>query len=257
MEKIMPTKSIKPNLITIYLAETKSELIKLLRTPGFTLPTFIFPLMFYLFFGVVFKTSVDVPTYLLATYGTFGIIGPALFSFGVGVAIERGQGWFNVKEVSPMPISAYIFARMIANLFFASCIIIAFFIFAVLFGAVQMPGASWTLLASILLFGTIPFCAMGLSLGLLLSSESAPAVVNLIYLPMALLSGIWIPINFFPNVLQDFANVLPAYHLSQLALNVVGMSQGQNIFIHIGVLIAYTLFFIWLSVKAFNRKDKK
>ena len=41
-----------------------------------------------------------VATYLLATYATFGVIGAALFGFGVGVAVERGQGWMLLKRAS-------------------------------------------------------------------------------------------------------------------------------------------------------------
>jgi len=212
--------------------------------------------MFYLFFGVLFKMSANMPTYLLATYGTFGVIGPALFSFGVGVAVERGQGWFDLKEVSPMPASAYILARIIVSLFFALLIIILLFSIGAIFGEVELLRKDWLLLAGILTFGSIPFCAIGLSLGLFLSSNSAPAVVNLIYLPMAFLSGLWMPIGFFPELMQSIANLLPAYHLSQLALGVVNMDQGQNVLIHIGVLAGYLIVFTGLSVKFFNRKDK-
>ena len=97
--------------LKIHLLESKYEFLKLLRQPAYALPTVLFPVIFYLFFGIGFgdrgAKGVQMATYLVATYGAFGVMGAALFGFGVSVAIERGQGWLEVKRTTPMPISAY------------------------------------------------------------------------------------------------------------------------------------------------------
>ena len=118
----MNTQALQPNTLRIYYLETLSEIRKVTRVAGFVLPTLLFPWMFYIFFGLVFNRNGmggQIPTYMLATYGTFGIIAPALFSFGVGVAIEKGQGWLDIKQASPMPPMAYIWARVVSALMFA------------------------------------------------------------------------------------------------------------------------------------------
>lgn len=252
------TKMTTRQVVNIFLMESKAEVLKVVRSPGFTLPALLFPLMFYLFFGVIFSMNpATMPTYLLATYGTFGVIGPALFSFGVGIAVERGQGWFDVKEASPMPASAYIFSRIAVTLVFSMAIIVLLFSVGALAGEVRLYSGQWLLLAVTLLLGSLPFCAIGLSLGLFLKSNSAPAVVNLIYLPMAFLSGLWVPINFFPELMQSIANFLPAYHLAQLSLKVVEMDLGASIWLHLGALLAYFVVFMWLASRAYYKKDKK
>ena len=80
--------------------------------------------MFYLLFGVVFGTRHGrrrtMATYLIATYGAFGVIGAALFGFGVGVAIERGQGWMMLKRASPMPPMAFFAAKLAMCAIFAA-----------------------------------------------------------------------------------------------------------------------------------------
>ncbi len=66
--------------------------------------------MFYVLFGIVLGNAhdrKDNATYLLATMACYGVMAVALFSFGVGIAMERGQGWLQVKRASPMPLSAY------------------------------------------------------------------------------------------------------------------------------------------------------
>jgi len=248
----------KPNLMNIFFMEAKTETLRLLRTPGFCIPTLLFPIMFYTFFGIVFSMHPNtMPTYLMTTYAVFGVIGPALFSFGVGIAVERGQGWFDLKEVSPMPASAYIISRVTLTFIFALAIIVSLFAIGAIFGGVRLMHWQWTSLAITFVLGSLPFCAIGMTLGLYLKANSAPATVNLIYLPMGFLSGLWLPINFLPEVMQQFANLLPPYHLAQLALKITDMDLGFPVALHLSVLIAYTLLFIFLAVKAYHKKDKK
>ena len=247
----------KPNLFKIYLLEAKTETLRLIRTPGFSIPTLLFPIIFYTFFGIIFSMGKSMPTYLMATYATFGVIGPALFSFGVGIAVERGQGWFDLKEVSPMPASAYIFARVALTFIFSIVIIMLLFLIGALFGGVELMRSQWILMALVLTLGSLPFCAIGMTLGLFLKSSSAPATVNLIYLPMGFLSGLWVPITFLPEFMQTFANLLPPYHLAQLSLKIVEMDVGAPVALHISVLAGYTLLFMFLAGKAYYKKDKQ
>ena len=101
--------------LRIHLLEAKYEFFKVIRMPGFVVPTIAFPLLFYCFFGIAMghqrvPGNVMLGKYLIATYGTFAVIGASLFGFGIYVAIERGQGWLQVKRTTPMPISAYFIA---------------------------------------------------------------------------------------------------------------------------------------------------
>ena len=63
---------------------------------------------------------------------------------------------------------------------------------------------------------------MGLAIGYFAGPNSAPAAINLIYLPMSFCSGLWVPYMFLPKLVRQIALALPPYHLSQLALGMVG-----------------------------------
>ena len=72
--------------------------------------------MFYVLFGIVLgrdnpANRDETATYLLATMACYGVMGVAMFSFGVGIAMERGQGWLQVKRASPMPLPAISWPR--------------------------------------------------------------------------------------------------------------------------------------------------
>ncbi len=104
--------------LAVYAKESKYELLKNMRIPVYAISTIAFPLMFYVLFGIVLgrnnrRRSQDNATYMLATMGCFGVMAVALFGFGVSLAIERGQGWLQVKRASPMPVSAYFFAQAV------------------------------------------------------------------------------------------------------------------------------------------------
>lgn len=228
--------SARPSLFRIYLLESGYELVRVARNPAFTIPTLLFPAMFYVFFGLVFRQGASISTYLLATYGAFGVISPALFGCGVSLSLERGLGWLTLKRATPMPPLAYIVAKLVTSLVFASLVVALLFTLGATFGGVVLPRATWIALAATLVLGTLPFCAIGLALGAHLSPSSAPAVVNAIYLPLSFLSGLWIPIAAFPSWGKTVALFLPPFHLGQLALERIGMSLGGSALVHVAVL---------------------
>lgn len=247
----------RPSLLRIHVLEAWYEFLKVLRQPAFALPTLCFPVVFYAVFAVLVPGNwggLHKPTYLLATYGTFGVIGPALFGFGVGLAMERQQGWLELKRVSPMPMSAYFGAKIAMSLVFALVVVLLLTACAVGFGGVQIAPATWLRLLAVLLLGALPFCALGLFIGTLAKGEGAVAIVNLVYLPMALLSGLWIPLFVFPPVVQKLAVLWPAWHLGQMALGVVGQADGVRHGLHAGVLLATTLLFLSLAALRLRAK---
>ena len=109
-----------------YLLEARYEFLRLLRTPSFSLPCLLFPPVFYLLFGVLLggKGGPVAAQYLLAGYGVFGVIGVALFGFGVTVALDREQGLLTLKRAQPMPPGAYLVAKMAMALLFAAIILL-------------------------------------------------------------------------------------------------------------------------------------
>lgn len=228
--------------LTIYQKEAWYDLISVWRTPGFVLPALAFPVVFYLFFGVLFSPSgsTNHAAYMLVTYSCFGIMGPAMFNFAMNIASDRAQGWLTLKRLSPMPVSAYLLAKMVTSLAFAMLIIVMLFSVAAIFGNVRLEQGQWLGLALLLLAGTVPFALIGLLLGLTLSDKAAPGVVNLLYLPMAFLSGLWLPINLLPQFLQQLAWMWPSYHLSQLGLKLLAMDQGQPVLLHLIILLLTT-----------------
>ena len=235
-------------LLRSYALEAKYEFLRLLRTPMFSLPTLLFPVMFYLLFGVAMnRGDGGAAQYLLATYGVFGVMGAALFGFGVTVAMEREQGFLALKRALPMPPGAYLLAKMAMALLFSAIVSLLLATIAATLGKVALQPAQWALLLLVHVAGALPFCAIGLYIGTLVGGSAAPVVVNLLYLPLSFLSGLWLPLSMLPDVLARLAPAWPSYHHGQVALKVLGMDAGQPLALHLGVLSAVTAGFFVLA----------
>ncbi len=243
---------------SVYLTEARLEFIRMLRMPMFALPALIFPAMFYLLFGVLMGSGkAEVSSYLLATYCIFGVMGPGLFGFGVSVALEKDQGWLKWRRAVPALTGAYFVSKMAMTLIFSFIIFIELAVLASAFGGVDLTALQWLQLLVISLLSSLPFCALGLVIGILVNGQAAPAIVNFIYLPMAFLSGLWLPIAMLPKFLGTMAPIWPSYHAAQIALKVVGNDLGTPIWIHISYLIVFTLAMLWLAVTFWSRMKVK
>jgi len=250
------------HLAAIYLKEIHYEFLKNLRLRMYTASVLSFPIMFYILFGLVLNSNeaiagMRVPTYLIATYGTFGVMGASLFGTAAGLASDRGLGWLQVKRASPMPPFAYFAAKVVTALVFSAIIVLALFTLGIAFGGVRMPVTTFARLLGTLVIGSLPFSAMGLAVGYFTGPNSAPPTINLIYLPMSFCSGLWVPFIFLPKVVQQIALVLPPYHLSQLALGVVGSGAHRSNAGHWEVLLAFTMICLGIARIGFQRDQEK
>ncbi len=242
-----------------YWKEAKYEFLKRLRVRNFAFSTLGFPLMFYVLFGLALPTAqvsgLRMATYLLATYGTFGVMGVCLFGFGVALAIERGQGWLELKQASPMPLAAYFTAKVTTCVAFSVVLIILMMALGLGFGHVHLSALNLLSLAGVLVLGSIPFAALGLWLGYITNANSAPSFLNMIYLPLSFCSGLWMPLEILPKGIQHIAPFLPPYHLSQLALHVIGANNSGGYWVHWEALAGFTLLFLGLTRLVYRRNE--
>lgn len=249
------------HVLRMYALEAKYEFLKVLRLPMYAIPTLTFPLLFYVLFGVLMAErfagghAKSLATYLLATYGTFGVMGAALFGFGVGVAVERGQGWMLVKRATPMPPFAHLAGKLVMSLLFGTLIVTGLFTLGATLGGVRLAPWQWPALAAVCVAGAVPFGAFGLAIGYLAGPNSAVPIVNLLYLPLAFASGMWIPIQGLPEVMQRLALWLPPYHYSQLALGIVGHDRGGAPAVSVAVLAGFAAVSLALAWWGYRRDE--
>ncbi|WP_312708475.1 ABC transporter permease [Stenotrophomonas sp.] len=235
-----------------YAAELRAELRRAWRTPAFVLPSLLFPVLFYLLFGVLLGRG-QAPLYLLATYCVFGAMAPALFGFGVQLALDREGGLLTLKRALPMPAAAPLLARLAMAMLFATLIAALLVSVAHAFGGVRLLPLQILQLLAVAALAAVPLGSIGLLIGSHVGASAAPAVVNLVYLPLALLSGLWLPLAALPKVFSTVAPLWPTWHLAQLALPVVGQPAAGSTLGHLLALLAVATAALLLARRRLRR----
>ena len=227
--------------------EVGAEILKSIRAPEFVFPTILMPSAFYFLFGITLSRGGNNATYFLATYGVFAVMGPAIFGFGIGVANERERGWLELKRLLPAPPYSYVVAKLLATLLFAAAALIPLYLLAGFVGNVRLPLSGWSGLYLLHLLSCIPFACIGLSLGFRFNSSGAIALSNVIYLGLAVLGGLWMPVFVFPDWMQTVALATPTYHFAELALSIVGKSNSESLLTNLSIVIAMSFAFAGLA----------
>ncbi len=242
------------NISKSLLVECSAELLKIIRAPEYIVPTMVFPVAFYTFFGVVMPQGGGASLYLLATYGVFAVMGPAVFGFGVAVANERDRGWLDLKRASPAPGSSYILAKIVVTLLVVAVAIVLVYAVAGFVAGVELQRTTWLKLFAVHVLSTIPFILIGLTIGFSLSTNAAVAIANLVFMGLAILGGLWIPITMYPSAMQTMAQILPSFHLAEIALSVSGAAGNHTFGNHLIVMVVITAVLAILTLVAWSRQ---
>ena len=250
-----------------YWTEAKFETFRACRAPAFAIPFLCMPIVFYVLVGIFLVGSMShgdsriVPT-MFVNWATFGVMGPGMFGFGMFVASEREQGLLRLKRALPMPTASYVLAKMGMTMMFAFIVMITLIVAAVFIGHASLGVGQYLLITFIDVFGSLLFCAVGLFIGTRASAKSAPAFVNLAYLPMMHLGGLFYPL---PKSIQPLEFISPAFYLNQLNLYVAhtqsidalsfgtGPSSHAKPVICIAVLVSVTLILGMLATHRLKR----
>ena len=222
--------------------ECVAEVKRSWRLPQFLLPTVVTPAAFYGLFTLAIAKSPSpaAAAASLAGYGVFAAIGPSLFGFGVGVAMEREQGLIELKRVSPMPAAAYVAAKLSAAIVATGMALVLIYGLAWVAGVALSP-VRWTGLALLHLASTIPFALIGFGIGMRMSGKGAVAIANALFLGSAVIGGLWIPSAMLPGWMRTIGEAAPSYHLGQLARATVGAETIGSMAVHAAVVLAMTV----------------
>ena len=248
--------------VGLFLREVRSDFLRTVRTRTFSLSSIGFPVMFYCLFGLILNhgevgQGVSVAKYMLGSYAVFGMVGAALFGIGVGLASEITAGWLELKRASPMPAMVYLLAKCMTAISFGFLIVSILCVLGITVGHVTLSFAEYLRMLGLTAIGSFPFTAMGLLLALTVPSNAVPGVVNMIYLPMSFVSGLWIPVFLLPRWLRSVSPYMPTFHVSQLMLSIYGyQSPGSSLVAHWLSLLGFTMVTLGLAALAFRRREQ-
>jgi ABC-2 type transport system permease protein len=146
----------------------------------------------------------------------YGCANTAFAGLAITLVIRRESGVLKRIRATPLPTTTYLSAVLCSTLaVFVLQMLVTIALGLTLYEA-RGP-ENWLGMIPSVLVGVACFAGMGFGItSLIRSSEGASAVVNLIVLPMAFLSGSFGPTRHYPEVLQWIADVLPLTYLIDL-----------------------------------------
>lgn len=239
------------------LTYTRYELLRTFRNTRFFIFSLVFPLILFLIVGGSNKHAdplggIPFPVYYLAGMVSWGTMA-AVVAGGARIAAERTVGWNRQLRLTPLSTRTYFRAKVLTGYVMAITSIAILYIAALAIG-VRMPADHWWKMTVLVLVGLIPFAALGIWLGHMLSVESmGPAMGGIISL-FALLGGAWGPLADH-GVLRNVVELLPSYWLVQAGhAAYTGQAWSAEGW---AVIAAWTAGLALLAMKAYQRDTKR
>lgn len=192
---------------------------------------FVFPLLLYALLGSVYGDEIDgIPAVDVLLAGLFGY-GAANTAFA-GLAIilvgRRESGVLKRLRATPLAPTTYLAAVLVSTLVTFALQSVALLVLGGLGFGASMP-ENWLGFAGAIVLGVACFAGLGVgAASLIRSAEGVSAVVNVVVLPMAFLSGAFGPTSDFPVVLQGIADVLPLTYFIDIVSGVY--LDGESLF---------------------------
>lgn len=236
-----------------YLALIRMDLRLALRQKSVLFFNYLFPVIFLVTFAqILHGDRGGAMTQVVTMVTILGILGNGLFGAGMRAVQEREANVLRRYKVTPItPAPILIAATIVGWILFMPFVV---FMFALSHFVYGMPWPSSML--SIFLFislGIMAFRAIGMILASVANSmQESQIVVQLIYLPMLLLSGATFPSSLFPSWLLTITQFLPATYLVSGMQGM--MLRGENVLANgqaamaliltvvLGLFISYKLF---------------
>jgi ABC-2 type transport system permease protein len=229
------------------LTYLRLEILRVLRLPQMVAITVGLPVALFLVFAALFDGTpggISATAYTMQSMAAYGSLGTAMFSAGA-IALERRIGWNRQLRLTPLPPPAYVLVKGTAAWLLALLGLAPVYIAGAVTG-VSLPAWRWAALIVTTWAALLPFVLLGITLGFLGTNESVQALTAVLLLTLALLGGMWFPVDVMPEVMQTIARMLPSYWLSAFGRAVMGASSFT--WAGLAVLLGWTMAIAGLAV---------
>jgi ABC-2 type transport system permease protein len=181
------------------------------------------------------------------------IMGTGLWSVGFSVVVARTRKLLKRFMATPMPRSYYLLSHLLARLGFLVLEVAALLVFGRLVFGVSSAGSLW-IVGALALLGAFSFAGLGLLIASRARTvEAISGLMNVVMLPMWLLSGVFFASSNFPDVAQPFIRALPLTALNDAMRAVMLEGRGAGALTReIATLVAWGLGSFLLAIKLFR-----
>ena len=223
------------------------------RNPTAAFFNFLLPLLLLALFGAVFSGRQQDLDVVVPGIAGVSVMSATFIALAYNLTFLREHGVLKRLRGTPMPAGAYLAgvgASAVTNVVLQLAIVI---VAGNLVFGVAWPG-DWLALLVFAAAGVVCFASLGVALSHAIpNSESAPAYVNAVFLPLIFVSGVFVPTEGLPSALRLVGEALPLKHvIDGLAGAIV---HGEGLADHgtaVAMLVAWGAVGLIASVRRFR-----
>jgi ABC-2 type transport system permease protein len=236
----------------------KFELLRTVRNRRFYIISFALPLILYFAIAGPARhvddlqgSGISAPLYYMVSLATFGTMN-AVLAGGARIAAERATGWNRQLRLTALSTRTYFRVKVLTSYVTALTTIVLLYAAGISLG-VSIPAGRWVQMTLLLLVGLVPFAALGILGGHLLTPDSIGPALGGTTAILALLGGVWFPVG--SGVMHDVAVLLPSYWLVQAShVAIGGEGWGATGW---AVVAGWTAVAGFLAMQAYRRDTKR
>jgi ABC-2 type transport system permease protein len=230
------------------------ESVRQLKNARGLIFTFAIPLVMLLIFGsaygsggVIDKTTglpwVVVTTIQMAGYG--GMM--AALGQAFNIVTERSIGWNRQLRITPLSGTGYLISKVVSALAVSLVSIVLLIVVSVVVLHAQLSFGNWALAALALWVGVIPFALIAVLIGQFAKPQFAQPLFMVVFFGMAILGGLWIPLQIMPDWVSNIAQIVPSYWLNRMGQMGAGLKGDmlEPMLVLLGWTVVLAAFIIW------------
>jgi ABC-2 type transport system permease protein len=223
------------------------------RNPSAAFFSFLLPLTFLALFGAIFSGDRKTLEIIVPGIAGMSVMSTTFTALAMNLTYRREAGLLKRMRGTPLPSGSYL-AGIAGNAVTNAVVQIALVVLAgrIAFG-LGWP-RDWAMLAVFVAVGVVCLSALGVAYSHVIPSyDAAPAYVNIVFLPVIFISGVFYDVDTAPAFLQDIAQALPLTHIIDgLSGALVGGAGWGDVMPDLGVIAVWTLLGVALAVRGFS-----
>jgi ABC-2 type transport system permease protein len=227
------------------------------RNPTAAFFNFVLPLMFLMLFGAIFSNDPKQLRVIIPGIAGMSVMATTFNSLANNIVFLREQGVLKRISGTPLPRASYlggVFGSVVVNA--ASQIVIIVLVAKFIFGIDWPPDIPQLILYVVL--GVVCLAAAGIALSHVIPNfDSAPAYVNIIFLPVIFISGVFFDIDTAPAAIHTVGSILPLTHIIEgLSASMVTNAPISDNWDGLAIILAWTVFFVIFAVRGFSWESR-
>lgn len=187
------------------------------RTPVAAFFALAFPLMFLVLFDALFNFQIDEGNISIAQFyapslAVFAAASATYTNMGIRLSFVRDEGILKRLHGTPLPPVIYLGGVVGSAIWIAFIGTVIMVATGVLLYDLEIYGDTIAAATITFLVGSACFACLGLALGAVSPSASAPAIANATLLPLAFLSNVFVDTGDSPQWIKTVGDIFPLKH---------------------------------------------